>query len=114
MTLGEGENVPIEYKQLQNMVQESGLHRVVFSVFDTVSHDGPEWMVTNNLDNIAARGRVRFTYLGHESQEIENPTWMDVCMIADHMIGATGDHHHVFLEGVRDVGAGKYALIMGS
>jgi hypothetical protein len=32
---------------------------------------------------------------------IENPTWAQVCDLADDMIKTTGDFHHVFLEGVR-------------
>ena len=33
------------------------------------------------------------------SAVVENATWLDVCVLADEMIRATGDYHH-FLEGI--------------
>lgn len=58
-----------------------------------------------------------------ESEVVTNPTWLQVAVIADRMIDQTGDHHHIFLEGVAidrkrtdadDRGIDIYQLYMGS
>lgn len=76
----------------------------------------------NNLDEIAIAGKVRF-YQKHDSffgegynyvnSEIENPTWIDVAVLANNMIHTTGDKHHKFLEGVKQDKDYAY-FVMGS
>ena len=36
----------------------------------------------------------------YESDVYHNPTWLDVCVIANEMICRTGNFHHVYLEGI--------------
>lgn len=73
---------------------------------------------TNNLDDVAIEGRVQFiskiTFTGdrpwmrradYESDILENPTWLDVCLCANDMINVTSDHHHIFLEAVHKTGS---------
>jgi len=67
----------------------------------------------------ANKGNVKFVEMGdtffgdgsnYESDVFYNHTWLDVAVLANEMIIATGDKHHVFLEGVihtgREQGAG--------
>jgi len=88
----------------------------------------------DNLDDVAAYGKVEFVaeantrYGGKASQPyrspvFENPTWLDLCVLADVMIETTGDFHHVFLEGIdedkersrqRNDGVKVYRFSMGS
>jgi hypothetical protein len=52
------------------------------------------------------------------SPVVENPTWLQVAIIANDAICATESHHHVFLEGISLVKRVKdgavYALLFGS
>ena len=68
-----------------------------------------EKLPVDNLDKIAVHGRCIFVqehdpYWGegknYVSAETFNPTWLQVCMLANDMIHITGDHRHVFFEGV--------------
>jgi len=68
----------------------------------------------NNLNEIAIEGRVQFKtpyseFFGGKSEEartdyeseiLENPTWLELSLLANDMINCTGDQHHVFLEDV--------------
>ena len=31
---------------------------------------------------------------------LRNPTWLDLCIMANEMIQTTGDYHHIYLEGI--------------
>lgn len=79
--------------------------------------------------SVAITGPCRFIRCGddffgngdsYESEVIHNPTWAQVLDIANDMIKATGDCHHVFLEGVERCGADYddgiplYEFVMGS
>jgi hypothetical protein len=78
---------------------------VNYSAYPTDDDDLP----LDNLDEVAVEGRCRFVqqldpewgdgkhYMG---PEVENPTWITVAILANEMIAVTGDHQHVFLEGV--------------
>jgi hypothetical protein len=81
---------------------------VSFSAYET-KDDGK---IINNLNDIVAEGDCCFFseatefYGGEKSKNyfsnvINNPTWLDVCALANDAIIVTKDHHHVFLEGVR-------------
>lgn len=72
----------------------------------------------NNLDEVAIEGRVMMktehqSFFGgmaeenrkdYESEVLENPTWLDLCLCANDMINLTGDNHHIFLEAVHKTG----------
>ena len=87
----------------------------------------------DNLDEIAVTGKVQFvseaedffgnikTRADYKSEVVENPTWLDVCLLANDMINQTGDNHHIFLECVDPVidpndpdGVKLYTFGMGS
>jgi hypothetical protein len=68
-------------------------------------------MPVDNLDEIAIKGDVilfqdRDEFFGgpksknYQSEVLHNPTWLTVAIHANRMIRATGDKHHIFLEGV--------------
>lgn len=87
---------------------------VRFSAYETDT----EGLPCDNLDKVVVQEKVRFTCDWWKSDVLENPTWMDVAVCADAMITATGDLHHVFLEGVKLVetvdGVQIMELVMGS
>ena len=79
------------------------------------------------LDEIAFKGKCfvystpdgYFAKYGYISDIMINPTWKDIMFIADNQIEATGDYHHVFLEGIetiKEVSNDIYeiSLILGS
>jgi len=83
----------------------------------------------NNLSQIAIRGKVILrqqfddfwgsTGGDYQSEVVENPTWLDIALLADSMIHTTNDKHHVFLEGVHPAnvkigGVKVYEFFMGS
>lgn len=81
----------------------------------------------DNLNELAVDGRCRFVqkydpFWGKgrdfESSEVLNPSWLEVCRLADEMIRVTRDEQHVFLEGVsvlrEDRGVTVVEFIMGS
>lgn len=88
----------------------------------------------DNLDDVAVYGKVEFvaerdtSYGGEASQPyrspvLENPTWLDLCVLANAMMETTGDFHHVFLDGIdedkertgqRHDGVRVYRFSMGS
>ena len=86
-----------------------GKCRVEYSAYPTDDNELP----VDNLDDRAIDGRCRFVqehdpsfgkgddYL---SREVANPTWLEVAVLANEMIEVTGDHHHVFLEGLTILG----------
>lgn len=104
--------------------------RVRYSAYRSDANDIPR----NNLKRVAARGRVIITsqrsqfYGGehsknYQSDVVENPTWLDVALLANEAIGVTRDRTHCFLEGLkrmddphnpRDDDVKVYRLVMGS
>lgn len=75
----------------------------------------------DNLDQVAVEGKVQFIEecAGHNemgfafgnipydtrkryvSPVMENPTWLEVALLANDMINCTGDNHHIYLEDIR-------------
>ena len=87
---------------------------VIFSAWPC--HDDDEDSYTNNLANVAVEGRIQMISkvsdfwrqegsVDYTSEIVENPTWLDMCLLAYDMMMATGDHHHVFLEAVHKTGS---------
>jgi hypothetical protein len=77
---------------------------VYYSAYEVVD-DVP----VDNLDDVPIKGKIKFVQNHDEfwgkgkhyvSEVVESPTWLDICVLADEMIKATGDFHHHFLEGV--------------
>ena len=50
----------------------------------------------------------------YESDDITDPTWLDLCVIANAVIFATNDFHHIFFEGFEEVSPGVLELYFGS
>ncbi len=89
--------------------------RVLYSVYPTEGKNA----YTNNLDEVAVEGRIKIetkhdNFFGgmasesrrdYESEILENPIWLDICLCANDMINITGDSHHVFLEGLNKTGS---------
>jgi len=75
--------------------------RVIYEAYDYDDEDLP----VDNLDQQAHKGRIRFVAEDpndgetFESETLENPTWLDVARVANQMLIALNDHHHVYLEG---------------
>ncbi len=80
-------------------------HRI--SVYVTYSaYETADDIPIDNLDEVAFVGKIQFTegfsrWNRHtwKSQILENPTWLDLCVVANDKIKRTQDRHHVFLEG---------------
>lgn len=100
---------------------------VCYSAYECGDDDEP----IDNLDEVAAEGRVRLVgfhdgFWGdgkdYQSEVLESPTWLEVTVCANAMIEATGDHHHAFLEGLERLHKNKqtedgvtlYEFSMGS
>lgn len=80
---------------------------VLYSVF---SRDECKY---HDIQSVAYKGQIRIVMLKHddwkegesyrrknsyESDVLENPTWLDLCVVANDMILLTGDTHHRYLE----------------
>ena len=109
---------------------EGKKHYVVYSASDYID-DGSEFgKVANNLDEVAAEGKCIFSrersdFWGGENSEdyvsktVVNPTWKDVCIMANKAIKKNNDYHHVFLEDIDFIetdsdGINIYEFQMGS
>lgn len=91
----------------------------------TASRDD-DWLVYDNTDVVPVPGRAIFRCDGWGDVDVylsgveTDAPWWRITVIADEAIKATGDHHHVYLEGVAqssDVGTDGtriYDLVMGS
>jgi len=95
--------------RIEEAVLASGQKKVyvIYSAYESDEEDEP----IDNLDEVAIKGKcVLFapqeTYFGGEisrsyvSPIVENPTWLQLCVLANAMIRRTRDRHHCFLEGV--------------
>ena len=77
--------------------------RIIYSVFDK----GDD--AYRDINALAHNGKVKFIMSQsddgrmHESHIVENPTWLDVCVLANDMMGITGDYHHRYLEDIEPV-----------
>lgn len=78
---------------------------VYYSAYKSNKDDCP----IDNLDEIAVSGKVKFVEQGDDfygngkgytSKILVNPTWLDICVVANEMILKTKDMHHIYLEGV--------------
>ena len=111
------------YFEIENQVKSaiSGKVFVSFSAYEVDEKEVP----INNLTDIVVEGKVKFIspkgiwrnekYI---SKVVENPTWLDIAILANEMIQKTQDTHHVFLEDIEYVREENdmkiYDFIMGS
>ena len=86
------------------------------------------YSVDADMNDIAIMGKavIEMPYDGfwgegedYRSEVVENPTWLDLAVLADAAIRTTGDYHHSFFEGIRYRKDEKYDVevyhfIMGS
>lgn len=95
--------------RVRKAIKESGQKKVYvcYSAYKLDDNDEP----IDNLDEIAFHGKAILTsdadeFFGGEksknyrSEVIENPTWLQVAVLANAMIRRTRDTHHCFLEGL--------------
>ena len=74
---------------------------VVYSAYESDADGNP----INNLEDIAIAGHVKLVKLGSiynpdVSVTLTDPTWLDIAVIANDMIIAKEDFHHVYLESI--------------
>lgn len=93
-------------EKVEQALRDAGLgppFHVVFSAYNELPGD--------NLDEMAFGGRgivvckAEEFWGGPEGEEffsgiLTNPTWLDLCVVAERQIRTTNDKHHVYLEAV--------------
>jgi len=109
-----------------NTLTHGTKNAVIYSVYECEddSDDG-EGLPIDNLDDIAFKGTFRVKGNYHEfydgsgegetyvSDPITDPTWLQLCVLANDSINTTRDYHHAFFEGANR--EGKYlSLAFGS
>lgn len=83
----------------------AGERLVSYSAYKYDSNEIP----IDNLDEIAVQGKVYFFAehittgpgTNYTSPIVDNPTWLQVAILANEMIKTTGDTHHIFLESIQ-------------
>jgi len=98
----------------------SHLPNVVYSAYKLDKRGNPK----DNLSEVAVEGEAKILWDHAWVQEgqkpfkptvIVNPTWYDLCGVANSAIDLTGDDHHIFFEGISwDEQQSGYQLVMGS
>lgn len=111
--------------RVEAKLKEEGLRpnfHVSYSAYATGKGPSGEFLILEDrLDEVAVPGRCRLIAppdvfwggvhsKGYVSGLLENPTWLDLCVIAEVQIRATNDRHHVFLENVRDASPADITL----
>ena len=108
----------VTYWQLRDRIENEISKSVVCEIHYSCYKEVGDGKVEDNLDDVAVEGTVvfiRHAYDGsYRSKPITNPTWMDVCKVANESIHVTDDYHHVYLEGISPVEDGVYAMTFGS
>jgi hypothetical protein len=90
------------------------MNRKCFVVFSAYKFDEDKVPI-DNLDEVPIPGKVKIRrsrdqFLGrkprndYESEVLENPTWLDLCVIAHALISLTNDRTHCYLETISVVG----------
>lgn len=91
----------------ERMASEPGSQHVSYSAYKEDEHGVP----IDNLDEVAVQGKAilaspppyEFDNSNREAYQsvvVENPTWLDICVLADAMIRRMGDFDHVSLEAI--------------
>lgn len=72
---------------------------ILYNAFDRDASGMP----IDNLDEIAYHGVMRLVDDIHDYYDgptLTNPTWMEIAIYANDIMIATGDRHHIFLDGI--------------
>lgn len=91
--------------QARLAAQIAGEVRVIYAAAPIDAEELP----LDNLDEVAVRGQVRFVEVDaqdgerFESEVLEDPTWMQVAVLANRMMCELKYDHHVFLEDIEIV-----------
>ena len=99
------------YDKIQGRVEKAvkGECFVKYSAYQKTP--GTAGIPIDNLDAVAVKGKVFFVQPHHSfwgkgknyiSKTVQNPTWLDVAVLANDMIKTVGDKHHVFLEEIEE------------
>jgi hypothetical protein len=93
------------HQKVEDAIKEKGGSE--FWVYYSAYESDPDGIPIDNLDVIPMAGKVKVVednFFGsgkcYSSKVLENPTWLDLCVVANEMILATGDKHHIYLEGI--------------
>jgi hypothetical protein len=98
-----------------NALKEDHRFIVTYSAYELDSVGMP----SDNLDEVPHKGTFVVVSDNHwgdcdyKSEPITNPTWLELCVLANAAINITGDDHHVFLEAANRKG-NKLHLSFGS
>ena len=78
---------------------------VIYSAWDSGEY-------RNNLHDVAVHGHIQFVHhvsefwcgvdggVTYVSEVVIDPTWLDLCLLANDMMNITGDKHHCYLEAI--------------
>lgn len=103
--------------------RRSGPNSETHVTFSAYQGNYPE---LDKLGKVPIKGRVRFVRKfdgwgngrDYRSRVYKSPTWLQIATLANDMIVATDDLHHVFLEGVEVIGKSggitECEFVMGS
>lgn len=84
--------------KVEEAIKQDGANRhyVMYSAYDFDQWETP----IDNLDEVPVKGKIRFESEDGEwkSGVLESPTWLEITVVANHMIIETGDYHHVYVE----------------
>lgn len=86
---------------IQKEIEEKFCDRkyVNYAAYDSDEYDIP----INNLNDIPITGKVRFVNEEFDSGVFENPTWLDIAVIANRMLFDTAEYLNVYLEDVEAI-----------
>jgi hypothetical protein len=97
-----------EMDELDKIAKEHGLNSI-WSMSSVKSHQ---------MDKPCSLKIKQLTYQSwgkSQTREIKGKkSWLDIWKIADELMQASGDSHHVFIEGFEDLGEGKFRMYAGS
>ena len=102
-----------------NLILKNNIKGKVFVNYSAYNID-KNGVPINNLYDIAVNGRVRFyrkdNINEYYSNYIINPTWLDICKIANESIIKLNDKDHIYLENIIKTNffSNDYEIYMGS
>jgi len=94
------------HQKVEDLVRKSGQD---FHVYYSAYESTPEGIPIDNLDEVPIKGKIKVVEQGsdffgsgkgYRSKVLDSPTWLELCVVANEMIIATGDLHHIYLEAV--------------
>ena len=131
---GESEDFDARFEAIQarviEAIEEAGdeHHGLIYSAYEMDGDDLP----VDNLDHVAIDGECRIVQKhdllkgawgeggsDFESETLNSPTWLELCVVANRMLDTLQDFHHCYLEDVAQADEQEGAvliweLVMGS